>query len=292
MTYTTHRQPSLTEASRESLFDGATTKRLASRPATRVLGIALLFQNGLLSADPVQVRFMEGSVHGFLALRTMEGKLVAEGDLIQVAQGDRVRSELVFHFRDGSIDSDTAVFSQHLHFQLISDHHIQKGPSFPEPVDVLIRASTGQVTARFRDKGEEKVETNHLDLPPDLANGIILDVLKNISPETKETKLSYVIATPKPQVVKLSISPGGEDTFSVAGVRQKAMRFVVKVELGGLKGLLAPMVGKEPADTNVWIAGGKAPAFVRSDGPSYLGAPIWSIQMTSPNWSRSHPAGR
>ena len=292
MTFTTHRQPSLTKALKESPFNGNITKCRASRPATRVLGIALLLQNGLLSADPVQVRYMEGSIHGFLALRTMEGKLLAEGDLIQVTQGDRVTSELVFHFKDGSVDSDTAIFSQHLQFRLISDHHIQKGPAFPKPMDVMIRASTGQVTVRFKDKGVEKVETTHLDLPPDLANGIILDVLKNISPETKETKLSYLAVTPKPRIVKLSIAPQGEETFSVAGVRQKAMRFVVKVELGGLQGILAPMVGKEPADTNVWIAGGKAPAFVRSDGPSYLGAPIWSIQMASPNWEQSHPVGR
>jgi hypothetical protein len=175
-------------------------------------------------------------------------------------------------------------------FGLISDHHIQKGPSFPKPIDLMIRA-TGQVTARYEEKGEKKVETNHLDLPPDVANGIILDVLKNISPEAKETKVSYVVATPKPQLVKLSISPVGEEPFSVVGVRQKAKHFVVKVELGGLKGLFASLVGREPADTDVWIAEGKAPAFVRADGPSYLGAPVWSIQMTSPSW-RAFPLRR
>jgi hypothetical protein len=252
----------------------------------RALSVSLLLHvcGAISIAEPVPVHHKEGSIHGFLALRTMEGKIIAEGDLIQVAQGDRVICELVFHFRDGSIDSDTAIFSQRGYFRLISDHHIQRGPSFPKPTDVTISAS-GQVTARYNDKGEKKVETSHLDLPPDVANGIILDVLKNISPETKETKVSYVVAAPKPQLVKLSISPQGEDQFSVVGVRQKAMRFVLKVELGGLKGVLAPLAGKQPADTNVWIAGGKAPAFVRSDGPSYLGAPIWSIQMTSPNWS-------
>ncbi len=268
------------------------TKRLVSWPLARFLATALLLQSGRLSADPIRVRHMEGSVHGFLALRTMEGKLLAQGDLIQVTDGDRVTSQLIFHFRDGSVDSDTAVFSQHVYFRLISDHHIQKGPVFPHPTDTMINASTGQVTVRFKDKGEEKVETDHLDLPPDLANGIILDVLKNISPETNDTKLSYLVATPKPRLVKLSISPQGEETFSVAGVRQKAMRFAVKVELGGLEGLLAPLVGKQPKDTNVWIAGGKAPAFVRSDGPSYLGAPVWSIQMTSPDWGQSQRSGR
>jgi hypothetical protein len=65
------------------------TKRLGSWPVTRFLGVALLLQTALLSADPVRVRYTEGSIHGFLALRTMQGKLMAEGDLIQVTQGDR-----------------------------------------------------------------------------------------------------------------------------------------------------------------------------------------------------------
>jgi hypothetical protein len=72
------------------------------------------------------VRYREGSVHGFLALRTMEGKTLAAGDLIQVVRGDRVVSHLVFRFKDGSIDDETAVFTQSGNFRLISDHHIQK----------------------------------------------------------------------------------------------------------------------------------------------------------------------
>src|SRR3954447_8546058 len=79
-----------------------------------------------MPAEPIAVRYVEGSVHGFLALRTMEGKILAAGDLVQVVRGNRVTSRLVFRFRDGSIDDETAVFSQRGSFRLISDHHIQK----------------------------------------------------------------------------------------------------------------------------------------------------------------------
>ena len=73
----------------------------------------------------------------------------------------------------------------------------------------------------------------------------------------------------------------------MVGVPKQAMRFTVKVELGGLSGMIAPLLGKQPANTEVWIAGGKAPAFVRSDEPAYLGGPIWSTQMSSPDWGQS-----
>lgn len=245
-----------------------------------------LFQAVPTPAEPIPVRFTEGSLHGFLVIRTLAGKVVASGDMTQVVHGARLTSHLVFRFKDGSVDDETAVFSQHGTFRLISDHHIQKGPSFSQPTNVLINASSGQVTVRYQDKGKEKVETEHLDLPPDLGNGILLDVLKNIPATAKETKISYVAATPKPRLVHLSITPQGEEMFHVAGAHHKAIRFTVKVEIGGITGIFASIAGKQPEDTNVWVVGGEAPAFVKSEGPLFLGGPIWSTEMSSPMWSR------
>jgi hypothetical protein len=39
----------------------------------------------------------------------------------------------------------------------------------------------------------------------------------------------------------------------------------VKVELGGVAGIIAPLIGKRPADTKVWVVGGEAPAFVKAE---------------------------
>jgi hypothetical protein len=231
------------------------------------LTLAILIQPCSITAEPVAVKYTEGSVHGFLALRTQEGKILAAGDLIQTIHGERVVSRLVFHFKDGSIDDETTVFTQRGHFRLISDHHIQRGSMFPKPTDVLINAITGQVTVRYKDKGQEKVETDHLDLPPDLANGILLDVLKNLSPDIEETNLSYVVAAPKPRLIKLSIKPEDGDTFWIADAPHKSIRFVVKVELGGIVGMVAPLIGKQPANTDVWVSVGQVPAFVKLEGP-------------------------
>ena len=38
--------------------------------------------------------------------------------------------------KDGSLHDETAVYSQHREFRLLSDHLIQKGPSFPQPLDM------------------------------------------------------------------------------------------------------------------------------------------------------------
>ena len=65
-------------------------------------------------------------MHGFLSLRTTDGELVANGDLIQTARGDRVTSRLVFRFKDGSLRDETSVFSQRQNFRLISNHLVHE----------------------------------------------------------------------------------------------------------------------------------------------------------------------
>src|SRR6266404_4209986 len=203
-----------------------------------------------VSAEEVGVRHTEGLVHGFLVLRTMEGKTLAEGDMTEFAHGDTVTNHLVFHFKDGSVHDETAVFSQRRSFRLLTDHLVQKGPAFRHPVDVSIDTSKGEVAVRYGDDdGKEKVTTAHLDLPVDVANGMVFALLKNIHPETQQTKVSMVAVTPKPRLVKLSITPGAEEVFSTVQSRRKAIRYDVNVEIGGMTGLLAHLFGKVPPTT-------------------------------------------
>jgi hypothetical protein len=253
----------------------------------RMIGIVLplLLRSALASGDSVAVRHSEGIVHGFLVLRTLDGKRIADGDLIQRAQGARVTSRLTFHFTDGSISDETAVFSQKGHFRLISDHTVQKGPSFPMPLEMSIDVASGDVTVRYTDdKGKQNEEKEHLDLPPDLANGLILTLLKNVNPAAPPKTLSYVAATPKPRLVKLELTSTGKQRFSTGGMRRSATHYVLKVDIGGLSGLIAPLIGKQPPDSHVWILGGAAPAFVKSEQPFFMGGPLWRIELVSPVW--------
>ena len=244
-------------------------------------GAAMLQPNALF-ADMIPVRHTEGLIHGFLVVRTLEGKAVADGQMTQDARGDRVTTHLIFRFKDGSVYEDTTIFSQRGTFRLLSDHLILRGPSFKQPVDTSIDASTGQVKVRYTEaKGKEKVIAQRMELPPDVANGLLLTLMKDIKPGVPRTTVSMVATTPKPRLVKLAILPQGEEPFTIGRFRHKAMHFVVKVEIGGLTGFLARLIGKQPADTHVWVLGGEAPAFVKAEGPLYVGGPIWRIQLAS-----------
>jgi hypothetical protein len=252
-----------------------------------LLATILLLQTIVAAAEPIAVRHAEGLVHGFLALRLPAGNVMASGDLIQDARGDRVTSRLVFQFEDGSIHDETTVFSQHGHFQLISNHLVQKGPAFERPLDMTIDYPTGHVTVRYQDEGgEETVEDVHMDLPPDVANGLIIIFLKNVRRDALPTSVSFVAATPKPRLVKLDIAVAGTDPFSIAGSARKATHYVLKVDIGGIAGVFAPLVGKQPPDSHIWILEGEAPAFVRSQAPMFMGGPVWQTDLVSPVWLR------
>jgi hypothetical protein len=58
--------------------------------------------------------------------------------------------------------------------------------------------------------------------------------------------------------------------------------------LGGAAGIIAPLVGKQPPDIQIWIEGGQIPAFVREEGPIFQGSPILSIELAGPVWP-NHP---
>ncbi|MEO7652568.1 MAG: hypothetical protein ABIZ80_19065 [Bryobacteraceae bacterium] len=247
---------------------------------------SLLLQTSL-PAETVAVRQAEGVVHGFLLLRGLDGTTVASGDLSQSIRSGAITSRLIYRFKDGSLHDETAVYSQNRTFRLLTYRLIQKGPAFKRSMEVSLNASKGEVNVRSTDDdGKVKVINERMKLPADLANGFVPTLLKNVPPGSS-TKLSMVVCTPKPRVVKLDISPNGEESFSAGGFSHKAVRYLVKIEIGGVTGVIAPLVGKQPPDSHVWILGGTAPSFVKAEGPLADGTPIWRIELTSPVWPKN-----
>lgn len=246
----------------------------------------LLFSATLLRAadagTPVAVRHTEGTIHGFLALRTTEGETVAFGDISQTTKGNSVTTHLVFRFKDGSLHDESATFSQTHAFRLLRYKLIQKGPAFPMQLDVSMDGPNNQVTVHSTQDGKDKDESSHITLPATISNGLLSILVKNLPPDG--AKLSMVAFTPKPQVVTLAFTSDGEENFSIGGVSRKATRYNMKIEIGGIKGVVAPLVGKQPPDTKFWVLGGESPAFLMSQGALFYGGPIWRIELSSPTY--------
>lgn len=247
--------------------------------------VVMLLWPRSLAAAPVPVRFVEGVTHGFLLLRTVNGALIATGDLLQVSRGGGVESRMVFRFNDGSVFDETVVFTQQRVFTLLSYRLIQRGPAFTEDSDVLLERASGKyrVRTKVHPGGQEQVLEGALDLPPDVYNGMVLTVAKNLPKGASET-VHIVAFTPAPRLIELEVVPSGEHKMLVGELTKSAIHYMFKPRLGSSLKFFATLLGRVPAEYHVWIATDDVPAFVRFEGPLATSGPTWRIELTSPRW--------
>jgi hypothetical protein len=140
-----------------------------------------------------------------------------------------------------------------------------------------------EVTWREVKDGKTEIKTEHMDLPTDLVDGMMSLTVENFPTKAGEMKVSYVVVASKPRIVKFSIKPDGEDRALVGGLGRRASRFNVHVEIGGVAGVIAPAIGKQPSDTKLWILDGAVPALIKMEGALYEKGPIWTMVL-SPAW--------
>jgi|SRR5215831_4881156 len=257
-----------------------------SRPTlvSLLLGCLVLIPATKASAQPVRVRHLEGLTHGFLLLRDLDGNILAHGELDQVVNGKNglVTTDMRFRFKDGSFYEEVTKFTQRRQFRLLTDKVVQKGPAFKQQSETEIDATTGTVTVRMND-GDKKVTTKHLNIPPDVSNGMLIVLLKNLTETTTQSMVSMVAASSKPRVVQLQISPQEEKTVRFGSISSPTQHFLIKVKIGGIAGAVAPLVGKQPPDINMWIAKTTAPTFLQSEAPLSEGNPVWRIEISAPS---------
>jgi hypothetical protein len=245
------------------------------------LGLLLLLAASDASAEPVAVRFPEGVAHGFLMIRDQRGEVLAHGELLQTLAGEAVQSRLVFRFIDGSLYDETVTFSQKRVFRLLAYTLVQKGPSFPEASEVSFDRASGRY--RVRAGTEEPVEGT-FELPEDLHNGMTGTLIKNL--RDGGTAMGHIYTfTPKPRLLRSALRPDGEAKYFVGEAARTASRYLVTMEIGGLTGVVASVLGKTPPDLRFWTSTGPTPGFLKFEGAMFLKGPIWRIELATPRWA-------
>ncbi|MGA8086330.1 MAG: hypothetical protein WCA10_03435 [Terracidiphilus sp.] len=151
---------------------------------------------------------------------------------------------------------------------------------------MTIDVDKGIVVMRASEK-DSKDEVTKIKMPADLSNGLVIPVIKNISPDAGETKVSMIVAAPKPRLVTLNIMPQAPGTFYLAGMSRKSTAYEIKIEIGGLAGIIAPVIGKQPPNIFIEILQGELPAFLRESGPLFEGGEILTISLIGPTWKGS-----
>lgn len=226
-------------------------------------------------AEPVRVAFQEGVTRAFPVVRSLTGQKLAQGDLIQVARGDRVDSRMTFRFADGSVYDEHVVFSQNGVFRLLHYRIVQRGPSFPETIEASVDRETGRYEVRYRadeDSPEQRL-TGEFTLPADVYNGMLSLVLKNL-PRRGDAIVQVVAFTPRPRLVKVQLLPIADDPVLVSDSPMQVTRWAIRPQLG----LFASLLVSDIPDVHCWILPGEAPAFLKAEGPLYFQGPVWRIE--------------
>ena len=240
-----------------------------------ILSLAVCIAN----AEPVAVRYPESISQGVVVMRAPSGNVIANGELIQAPVGENVQSQLIFRFKDGSLYDETVTFSQHKVFRLVSYKLVQKGPSFPDAMEVWMDRASGRYRARVGDDTAE----GPLDLPDDLHNGMAGTLLRNLPAGASATGHMYAF-TPKARLMRTVLRPEGEDRYFAGETAHTAVRYIVTMDLVGVTGLVATVLGKDPPDVRFWISTGAAPSFLKFEGPMFVKGPRWRIDLAAPRW--------
>lgn len=245
---------------------------------------------GLVSASPAEqipVRHLQQPMQRWMVARSETRQTLARVEFSQSTKGDEVTMRMIFHFGDGSIDDETTTYRQQGVFQLVRDQHIERGPFFARPVDFTVNAATGELTSRIAEaNGGSSVETRHMDLPKDVANGFVGTLLLNVPPHTAPFRVEMVAPVGGGRLVQLLISPDSEQAFQMDGQRRRAMVFRIHPVLGGLVGILARLLGLQPKDVMVWIEEGAEPAVVRIVGQLGGSGPVVISDLDGASFAR------
>ena len=214
-----------------------------------------------LPAEPITVTHIQRPMHRLMVARSEIGNVIATGDFTQVVHGDEVTMRLTYSFMDGSIDDETTTYRQLRTFRLVRYHHLQKGPFFTKPIDFTVDAATGIASSRTLDKkGNTQVESKHMNLPDDLANGFVGTLLLNVPHNTRPFRVQMLTPVGGGRLVPLLISPDNEQTVQLEGQTFKATVFRIHPELGGFLRVIARLLGLQPKDVMVWVLEGNEPA--------------------------------
>jgi hypothetical protein len=265
-------------------------RRARSAPAGLiglVCALALGAATGRAAADPVRTRVPDGATRAFLVLRSTEHRTLAHGELLSTVRGDRVVSRLGWRFHDGSVQDETTTYVQRPVLKLMSYKQIQRGPIFPEDIEVSFDREPGrwETRRRVKDKKDPEIRSGPIELPADVYNGMTLAVLRNLP--RGATATGHVLAfTPNPRLVKMSIRPVGEDPVIIGESRRAATRYLVDLEVGGIAGIFAAVSGMEPPDLKYWLLDGDVPAFVKFEGALFLNGPVWRVELSVPTWPK------
>jgi hypothetical protein len=217
------------------------------------------------SAPGVPTHWPEGTLRGFPIVRSMDGRAIADGALVQVLENGNLRAEGIYQFHDGRQVREVTVLEQNPRLRQLSwSWEERRGDDVVRSYAVDL--TTGHATVRKRTKDGWDTWDEHLDGTAGAFVGVgFMYAIKNLTERLdrgEKIELTAVVFTAKPRTVTVSISRDQVGDLTMGGRKLPAERYVIHPEVPWIARLFV----KAP-DQYLWFYRPVPPMFLRADIP-------------------------
>jgi hypothetical protein len=234
-----------------------------------VLGMLALGVLGWLCAIPltaVEFAALEGTARGFPAMRTLDGKMLADGDFVQWLEGARLHVKIAYQFSDGRRVEEHSVFRQRPEL-------IQVGWAWRElrqknlERQFEVNFGSGTAVAKKRDKEKMEEWSEKVKIEPGRTFAgfgftLALKGLRQRLVKGERVELRAIGFTPKPRAVDVEVSFGGLERMSMSGRVIAGDHFVIHPKIPKIAELFIDV-----PDTHIWLTSPPPASFLRWEGP-------------------------
>jgi len=222
---------------------------------------------------------LEGALHGFPAMRSLDGKKLADGDFAQWIEGGRLHIRILYEFGEGRRVEERAAFRQSP--ELVQEEwslREMRGGELYRHFEVDFRS--GAASAKKREEGGLREWTGKLETPSGRAFAgfgftMALKALRERLMRGERVELRAAAFTPKPRLVEVELRHGGLDRMRMGGRLLRGDRFIVHAKIPWIATLFV-----DAPDHRIWLTNPAPAGFLRWEGPlAEPGDPVIRVDL-------------
>jgi hypothetical protein len=159
----------------------------------------------------------------------------------------------------------------------------QRGPISTEDTEISLERATRtyRVKTKAHKNGQEKVPEGTLDLPPNVYNGMVLTIAKNLPKGASET-VHMVAFTPAPRLIKLEVTPVDEHKALIGDLTKPAIHYLLQASARKLAQALRHVARSRATGLSGLDRHRRGAGIREVRGATYATGPVWRVEVTSP----------
>jgi hypothetical protein len=218
------------------------------------------------SSSAIPLTALSGAAHGYPAMRDLNGKVLAEAEFLQWAEGNRLHVKLIYRFKNQRRIEENDLFRQRP--EVVQEQYAWRETANGQVLrEFSVNFGTRIAAAQKREKGELKHWEEKLEIEPGktfagFGFSLALQNLRKRLLNKERIELKGIGFKPKPAMLAVEISHVGVEKMEMAGRIVRGDHFVIHPKVPGI----AKVFIRIP-DFHVWLTNPVPAGFLRWEAP-------------------------